>query len=91
MILILENKFLKINKSNDIVTSILLWLEDEMNIKEDISNIFEMIEWENVDEILIIELIIKYSHVISGNKMIETMFINAFEKNIIIALRLEIY
>ena len=80
LILILENKFLKINKSNDIVTSILLWLEDEMNIKEDISNIFEMIEWENVDEILIIELIIKYSHVISGNKMIETMFINAFEK-----------
>jgi len=80
LILILENKFLKINKSNDIVESILLWLEDEMNIKEDISNIFELIKWENVDEILIIELIIKYSHIISGNKSIETMLINAFEK-----------
>ena len=80
LILILENKFLKINKSNDIVESILLWLEDEINIKEDISNIFELIKWENVDEILIIELIIKYSHIISGNKNIETMLINAFEK-----------
>jgi len=80
LILILENKFLKINKSNDIVESILLWLEDEMNIKEDISSIFELIKWENVDEILIIELIIKYSHIISGNKNIETMLINAFEK-----------
>ena len=80
LILILENKFLKINKSDDIVESILLWLEDEMNIKEDISNIFEMIKWEDVDEKLIIELIIKYSHIISGNKMIESMFMNAFEK-----------
>ena len=80
LILILENKYLKINKSNDIVESIMLWLEDEMNIKEDISSIFELIKWEKVDEIMIIELIIKYSHIISGNKNIETMLINAFEK-----------
>ena len=80
LILILENKFLKINKNDDIVESILLWLDDEMNIKEDISNIFEIINWEDVDEILILELIIKYSHIISGNKRIETMLTNAFEK-----------
>ena len=80
LILILENKFLKINKNNDIIESILLWLEDEMNIKEDISNVFEMIKWEYVDEALMIELIIKYSHIISGNKNLEKMFITAFEK-----------
>ena len=80
LLLILEDKFLKINKNNDIIESILLWLEDEMNIKEDISNVFEIIKWEYVDESLIIELIIKYSHIISGNKKLENMFINAFEK-----------
>jgi hypothetical protein len=51
-----------------------------MNIKEDISNVFEIIKWEYVDESLIIELIIKYSHIISGNKKLENMFISAFEK-----------
>ena len=80
LLLILEDKFLKINKNNDIIESILLWLEDEMNIKEDISNVFEIIKWEYADESLIIELIIKYSHIISGNKKLENMFINAFEK-----------
>ena len=80
LILILENKFSKINKNNEIVTSILLWLEDEINIKEDISSIFGIIEWEEVDECLIFELIIKYSHIIVGNKLLEKTFINVFEK-----------
>ena len=80
LILILENKFLKINKNNEMVTSILLWLEDEINIKEDISCIFDIIQWDMVDECLIFELIIKYAHVIVGNKKLEKMFINIFEK-----------
>ena len=80
LILILENKFLKINKNNDMVEAILLWLEDEINIKEDITCIFDMIKWEDVDESLIFELIIKYSHIISGNKILENVFINSFEK-----------
>ena len=80
LMLILENKFLKINKNNEMVTSILLWLEDEINIKEDISCIFEIIQWDMVDECLIFELIIKYAHVIVGNKKLEKMFINIFEK-----------
>ena len=80
LVLILENKFLKINKNNEIVTSILLWLEDEINIKEDINSIFGIIEWEEVDESLIFELIIKYSHIIVGNKSLEKMFTNVFEK-----------
>ena len=80
LMLILENKFLKINKNNEMVTSILLWLEDEINIKEDISCIFDIIQWDMVDECLIFELIIKYAHVIVGNKKLEKMFINIFEK-----------
>ena len=80
LILILGNKFLKINKNNEIVTTIFLWLEDEINIKEDISCIFTIIKWEEVDESLIFELIIKYSHIIVGNKLLEKMFINVFEK-----------
>ena len=80
LMLILENKFLKINKNNEMVTSILLWLEDEINIKEDISSIFDIIQWENVDESLIFELIIKYAHIIVNNKKLEKIFINIFEK-----------
>ena len=80
LMLILENKFLKINNNNEMVTTILLWLDDEMNIKEDISSIFGMIKWEEVDESLIFELIIKYSHIIVGNKNLEKIFINVFEK-----------
>ena len=80
LMLILENKFLKINNNNEIVTTILLWLDDEMNIKEDISSIFGLIKWEEVDESLIFELIIKYSHIIVGNKNLEKIFINVFEK-----------
>ena len=80
LMLILENKFLKINNNNEMVTTILLWLDDEMNIKEDISGIFGMIKWEEVDESLIFELIIKYSHIIVGNKNLEKIFINVFEK-----------
>ena len=80
LMLILENKFLKINNNNEMVTTILLWLDDEMNIKEDISNIFGLIKWEEVDESLIFELIIKYSHIIVGNKNLEKIFINVFEK-----------
>ena len=80
LMLILENKFLKINNNNEMVTTILLWLDDEMNIKEDISSIFGLVKWEEVDESLIFELIIKYSHIIVGNKNLEKIFINVFEK-----------
>ena len=32
------------------IKSILLWLNDEINIKEDISEIFYLIKWEEVDD-----------------------------------------
>ena len=79
LILILENKIEKNKNNNNLVISILLWLDDEINIKEDISSILEKIKWEEVEESMIFELIIKYSHIIVGNKKLENKFISAFE------------
>ena len=80
LIIILENKYLNKRNDNDIVKTILLWLQDEINIKEDISSIFSIINWEKIEDDLIFELIIKYSHIIVGNKFLEKIFIDAFEK-----------
>ena len=79
-ILILSNKYLDKKNENDIVNSILLWLNDEINIKEDISEIFYNINWENVDDALIFELIIKYSHYISNNESTQLIFYKIFEE-----------
>ena len=80
LILLLKNKYLNKKEDNDIVKVILLWLNDEINIKEDISEIFNVIKWENIDDSLIFELIIKYSHIILGNDSLENLFINTFQK-----------
>ena len=79
LILILENKYLRL-KDKDIVETILLWLQDEINIKEDISNILELIKWEEIEDSLIFELIIKYSHIIVGNNILEKKILDSFEK-----------
>ena len=79
LILILENKYLHL-KDKDIIETVLLWFQDEINIKEDISCILEKIKWEDIDDHLIFELIIKYSHIISGNNIIEKKIMDAFEK-----------
>ena len=78
-ILILSNKYLDKKNENDIVNTILLWLNDEINIKEDISEIFYNVNWENVDDSLIFELIVKYSHYISNNESIQLIFYKIFE------------
>ena len=79
-ILILSNKYLDKKNENDIVNSILLWLNDEINIKEDISEIFYNINWENVEDALIFELIVKYSHYISNNESTQLIFYKIFEE-----------
>ena len=79
LILILENKYMHL-KDKDIVQTILLWMQDEMNIKEDISSVFDLIKWENIDDNIIFELIIKYAHIIVGNSILEKKFTDAFEK-----------
>ena len=79
LILILENKYIRL-KDKDIIETILLWFQDENNIKEDISSILEVLKWEDIDDNLIFELIIKYSHIIVGNNILEKKITDAFEK-----------
>ena len=62
------------------IETILLWFQDENNIKEDISSILEVLKWEDIDDNLIFELILKYSHIIVGNNILEKKIIDAFEK-----------
>ena len=78
LLLILKNKYLNKNSENDIVIALNKWLNDEINIKEDITELFDFIKWEKVDDENIFEFIIKYGHMINGNKSYENMFINAF-------------
>ena len=80
LLLILESKYLNIKDDNNIVETILLWLQDEVNINEDISSVFDLIKWENIEDDIMFELIVKYSHIITGNKYLEKKFIDAFEK-----------
>ena len=79
-ILIMNNKYLDKKNSNEIVDSILLWLNDDSNIKEDITEIFYNINWDSVDEALIFELIVKYSHFIINNESLQIMFSKIFEE-----------
>ena len=79
-ILIMNNKYLDKKNSNDIVNSILIWLNDDVNIKEDITEIFYNINWESVDEALIFELMVKYAHFIINNESLQIMFSKIFEE-----------
>ena len=79
-ILIMNNKYLDKKNSNDIVNSILIWLNDDANIKEDITEIFYNINWESVDEALIFELMVKYAHFIINNESLQIMFRKIFEE-----------
>ena len=76
IIMIIKNRFLKKQNENDLVKALLNWLNDEINIKEDISELFDVIKWDMVSETLIFELIIKYSHMIIGEEK-EKVFIKA--------------
>ena len=58
-ILLIKNQKLNKKSENNLMKSILLWLDDEINIKEDISEIFYIIKWEKIDDDLIFELLIK--------------------------------
>ena len=84
-ILLLKNQNINKKNENNVVKSILLWLNDEINIKEDISEIFYLIKWEEVDDELIFELMFKYSHFIFNDNSLENIFLeiylNKFKQN----------
>ena len=76
--LLLKNQKLNKKNENNLVKSILLWLDDEINIKEDISEIFYLIKWEEIDDDLIFELLIKYSHIILNDDNLENFFLEIY-------------
>ena len=77
-ILLLKNQKLNKKNENNLLKSILLWLDDEINIKEDISEIFYLIKWEEIDDDLIFELLIKYSHIILNDDSLENFFLEIY-------------
>ena len=87
-ILLIKNQKLNKKNENNLIKSILLWLDDEINIKEDISEIFYLIKWDEIDDDLIFELLIKYSHIILNDDSLENLFldiyINKFGQNKIV-------
>ena len=89
IILLFKNKNIKIKSTNDLIRSLLLWLDDDINIKEDISPIFHSINWDEVDEDLLFELLIKYSHVIFDGGILENKFLKIILNKIINKSNLE--
>ena len=78
-LLILRNKNINFIVSSDKkVIAFLNWLNDEINIKEDLSEIIEVINWENVSLNLLFEFVFKYEKIIS-NLELEHVFISAVE------------
>ena len=77
-ILLLKNQKLNKKNENNLIKSILLWLDDEINIKEDISEVFYLIKWEEIDDDLIFELLIKYSHIILNDDSLENFFLDIY-------------
>ncbi len=79
LLLILKNKYINKKSENDLVKCLNKWLNDEINLKEDITELFDVIQWEKVDDEFIFEFLIKYSHMITGNVSYENIFIRAFQ------------
>ena len=83
-----NNNEIKISNTDKIVSCLIYWLNDEINIGEDISEIIKNIKWEYVSLPLLFEFLMKYStHILSDD--IEYIFskslsriLNKFEGNI---------
>lgn len=58
--LILKNKYLNIKSDNEIINALKLWLDDDLNIKEDIGEILNFIQWNKIEKERIFEFLIKY-------------------------------
>ena len=81
LILILRNKNYLVSADN-FATAILNWLDDDINIREDISDIIESVNWEKVSFVFILEFVVKHSKIICDLDM-QKIFINAIVNKII--------
>ena len=69
----------QLNNVDKIVMCLINWLNDEVNVGEDISEIIKNIKWDKVSLPLIFEFLIKYAiHIISDD--IEYIFTNSLAK-----------
>ena len=69
----------QLNNVDKIVMCLINWLNDEVNVGEDISEIIKNIKWDKVSLPLIFEFLIKYAiHIISDD--IEYIFSNSLAK-----------
>ena len=76
-IIIRKKQINNIDKNMDkIVICLFNWLNDEINIREDISEIIENIDWKNISLPLLFEFIIKYAKNISKDEL-EHIFLNS--------------
>ena len=76
--IIIRKKQVNNNDKNmdKIVICLFNWLNDEINIKEDISEIIENIKWNNISLTLLFEFIIKYAKNISQEEL-DHIFLNS--------------
>ena len=75
---IIRKKLVNNSETNmdNIVICLFNWLNDEINIREDISEIIENIKWNNLSLPLLFEFILKYAKNISQNEL-EHIFLNS--------------
>ena len=79
--IIIEKRFQHniIDKNTDkVILCLLNWLDNEINIKENISEIIENIPWDNISLPLLFEFIIKCGKNIS-EKQLENIFLNSLK------------
>ena len=76
--IIIRKKQVNNNEKNmdKIVICLFNWLNDEINIREDISEIIENIDWKNISLPLLFEFIIKYAKNLSQEEL-EDIFLNS--------------
>ena len=65
-LLIIRNYKLDVNDNNDndILISLINWLHDTLNIKDDINDVISIVNWEKVSTAVLFEFVIKYINVI---------------------------
>lgn len=74
--LILKNKYLNVKTENEIVKALGLWLDDDLNVKEDISEILNYIQWDKVDRPFLFEFLIKYYNLFTNKEEVTNIISN---------------
>ena len=71
LFLVIKKKYINNKNHDDIIKALSLWLEDKLNLKEDITDIVNVIQWQYVSKALLLEFVVKYSVLISKEVLYE--------------------